>query len=261
MPEWVNEFQHESITPENKEAFTSAMSKYDSPEAAIVGGFNAQQMTGKPFRMPESLDKLPDDATRDDFRSQANKLLGVQHVKSVDDLKALDLKAGSKNDTPADEALAGLVKEYAVEKGWPVSVVQDIVGFNNGPLAEHMSKMMEAQTAKAEEDSIAQMKAADDELVKMLGSREEVDKQSELFKRGLKNGFDLSADDVDEVVEAMVKGGLTSNAKTAAVLLKAIAPYGAEGGSEQGKGGNPQAKAKTPAELMPKTAAALNWNG
>lgn len=257
MPEWVNEVE---VPADNREAFNSAMDKYETKDAALMGGFNAMQMTGQPFRMPKDMDSLPDDTARDDFRSQAYKLLGVQHAASVDDLKALDLKAGGAESV--DENLANTFKQFVVDKKMPIGVAQETIGFVNQLSAQFKKDaaakaVTDAETAETE--GLEKMKAVNAELVTMLGSQDEVDKQSKLFKLGIKNGFGLDADGADEVVDAMVDAGLTKNSKLASIMLKAIAPFGAEGGTENGQGGNPPKGGPTVKEQLPQTGKALGW--
>ena len=90
---WAPGFEHASVTADNREAFNTSMAKYASRDEAIVGSFNAQKAMGKPFRVPESLDKL-DDASRDDFRSQARNALGIRTPKTVEDLADFNFKEG-----------------------------------------------------------------------------------------------------------------------------------------------------------------------
>ena len=141
MSEWIEEFEHESVTDDNREAFTKAMGKYNTVEDAVVGGFNAQKIAGLPFKLPETLDKLKDEKVRADFVTQTHKVLGIQNVSDIKDLDDLDLKAGLAEDAPVNEGLAKLLKEHAVKQKWPKSVTQDIVGLFNGPFSGLLMRM------------------------------------------------------------------------------------------------------------------------
>ena len=57
----ITELEHPSVTAENREEFSTHMAKFATMEDAALDGMALKKLTGKPFKMPESLDKLPDD--------------------------------------------------------------------------------------------------------------------------------------------------------------------------------------------------------
>jgi hypothetical protein len=254
MPDWIDGFEHESITEENRESFNTGMSKYATPNDAIVGGFNAQKLAGKPFRLPESLDKLPDDASRGEFTSQTHKLLGIEHAENIEALGDIDLKAGMAegSEVQPDEKLTTMIKTLAIEKKWPKSVVQDIITLYNGPLTEYAKEISAAKDTKANDDKVATAKAVNEALIAHsdVGSEEKLKEQSELMRRAIKNKAGLTADEYEEVGDAMVEAGLTTNAVMARALLKLIAPLAAEGTTESGggagEGGGGEGQKQTP---------------
>ena len=81
------------------------------------------------------------------------------------------------------------------------------------------------------------METCNAELETIFGSKEEVTKQSELFRRAIINHPDVKGtDDAEEIADAMVKGGLSQNSKLARLMLKTFAPLAAEAGQEGGGG-------------------------
>lgn len=250
MSDWGQDFSNESITDDNREAFNTFADRYNSPEAAIVGGFNAQKAMGAAFKMPVSMESLSDDAMRSDFTSKANHLLGREFAKDASDFEGVDFKAGLAEDAALDDNFLGLVKNWAVESGISKSDVGKMIAFNNGPMREFILK---AQTEQKEADFEATAKKVSDELAADpdFGNIEEVEKQSDLFERALRNHCNLSPDQVEEVVKAFVGAGLTQNATTAKLLLKTFAPMAAEGITDGGEGavGGEGGKQQTPYEF------------
>lgn len=235
MPDgWSEGFSSEAITDDNRESFNTFASKYESMEAAVVGGFNAQKAVGAPYKFPESMDKLPDDAMRAEFTSKANKLLGIEHAGSVDDFADLNLKMGMAEGSEPDENFSNAFKQFCVDKKIPKSYAQELVNFHN----ESQAAAMVADAEKQETDREATAKSVNEELNKQFGSPEEVLKQSELFKRAIRNNVGLSNDEAEEFADAMIDAGLTRNAVMAGVMLKVFAPLAAEGQTDGGGGVN-----------------------
>lgn len=244
---WSQEFASDSITADNREAFVSANSKYATESDAVMGGYNAQKAMGKPFRVPESMDSLPDDASREDFRSQARNALGLKVPKSVEDLSDFNFKDGLAEDAQVNEVFVGKIKEWAVESGMDSDSLQKMVSFYNGPMSQFAA---EAATERDTAAFEAKAAACNEALTADLGGVAEVEKQTELFKRAIsgmaaKNGLDVEA--TNEVVQAMVDGGITTNPKLAKIMLQAFAPMAAEGGTFSGDGsGNGKTTQVTP---------------
>ena len=244
MEHWSDEFEHESITDENRESFKTAMGKYATQSDATVGGFNAQKEVGKPFRIPETLDKL-DDAGKAEFTSQAHKALGITHAKSVEDLADIDMRAGMAegSEVKVDENIATMLKTLAVEKKWPKSVVQDIVGLYNGKLTEYATEALAKQT---EDKKLADAKACNEALIADpdFGSEEKVKEESQLAMRAVRNNLGLTEDEAEEFGQLMADTLLTKKKPVAKAMLKLLAPLAREGSTDGGIGGGGSAAAK-----------------
>jgi len=224
MPDWLDEFTNEGLNEDNLEDFNTSMAKYETKDAAIMGGFAAQKMTGTPFRMPESMESLPDDASRDDFKSKANALLGVKHATSVEDLIEMNMKAGSPNDTPIDDALAGSFKQWVVDKKIPVDHAQSMLEFYN----DANGKATAGAATKAETDKLDLAKATNEALIKHFGSEAKVTEMSELLKRAVRNNVGLSNEEAEEFADALADSMLTKNPVMARVMLNVLSPLAAE---------------------------------
>lgn len=229
---WTEGFEHASVTTENRESFNTAMSKYDTPEAAIVGGFNAQKLAGKP-RLPKSMDEFADDTARGEFASQARTLLGINIPKDVESLKDLNFKAGLADDATVDENFVGMVKDWAVEQGVDTATLEKIAPFYNGPLTEYAKQAYDKHQEKAKLDAA---EACNKGLIEYYKSAEEVQKQSQLFKQAIQNSFKLSPEEIEEVANAFADSALTKNPIMARCILQAFAPLAAEGSTHSGSG-------------------------
>jgi hypothetical protein len=233
---WSQGFEHDSVTTDNQEAFRSANAKYATQADAIVGGYNASKAVGKPFEFPETMEGFKDDQARDQFTSNANKLLGRTMPKDLESFAEVDFKAGLGEEGQVNEAFTGLVKQWAIDNKIPLETVSKLTEFYNGPVsALAMETMADRDTVAFE----AKATACNEALIADLGSIAEVEKQTELFKRAItgmatENGLDLEA--TNEVVQAMVDGGLTTNPKLAKLMLQAFSPMAAEGGTHSGDG-------------------------
>jgi len=255
MENWLSEFEHESLsTPESQEAFKSAMSKYESEEAAVMGGFEAMKAIGKPYKLPESLDKLPDDAARGEFTTQAHKLLGIETAKDVESLADLDMKVGQAEGAEFDENLAGAFKQFVVENNINKSSAQKMVGFYN----QMMGKARAAYIRQAEAQKTESATKTNEALIAHFGSKEKVAEQSELLRRAIQNSG-ITPEEYEEVGDVMADTILTKNPVVARVMLTLLAPLAAEGTTDTGKGGTPAPKERTTADDLPKTADALGW--
>jgi len=231
------------------------MEKFDSFEAAALDGMSLKQQMGKPFKMPESMDKLADDNVRADFTSQANKLLGHEFADDIAGLADLDLKAGSKADTPTDEALANGFKQFVVDNKVPKAQAQKMLAFYN----EAMGKAVEANGVKQEATFDANAKETNAGLVKHFLTQEKVDAESELLRRAVLNHKGMTTERAEKVADVFVKAMQEGGSDAAVTLLEMIAPMAREGGSHAGDGGNNQAAPATIAKQLPNTAKALGW--
>ncbi len=263
MADWVNEFEHESITTENRPSFNTAMEKYDTKEAAIVGGFNAMKLTGKPFRLPESMDKLPDDATRSDFTAKTRALLGVvSPAKSVEELADVNFKDGLADDAELNNDLVAAIKSWAVSDGIDKPSLSKMVKFFNGPMAVMAAKATEAAKTAALEGKITDAKACDDTLAAHadFGNADKLKEQGILMERALLNNMGLSADEAAAFAEARKGSICDTNPTMKRVMLKLLAPMAAESSNQTPGGpGAKTIKADDPNKGSPSWVAA-GWS-
>jgi len=208
MPEWLDNFEHDSLdTPEVKESFAKTMSKYETPEAAIVGGFNAIKSTGTPYKLPESLDKMPGntdeerDKNRNEMMGHISKLIGA--VEKPEDLQDIDwlLDSTLEGDKPNEE-LVKAVTELAVAEKAPKGLVQKLVGFWNRLQAGYRAKQRAKQTEvqkQAEVQQAAKIKEVNEKLTADAGGNaEELKSRTELVKRMFLNFGGLTAEEYEQ---------------------------------------------------------------
>ena len=255
---WAVGFEHASVTADNRADFTTHMAKFATPNDVVADGFGLAKLTGKPFKMPESLDKLPDDASRADFTSQANKVLGIRKVKSIDDLKDVNLKDGLPEGSPFDEGLATAFKQFVVDNNLNTSNMPKYSKFFN----ETMVKAGAAHAAKAEADGLAAATACDEALVAHpdIGSKEKLLEMTELFKRAMTNHVGLNADELAELGEGLTLSTITKNPVLQRIMLKQFAPLAATAKSEGGAGGDGGAEKPANPDAGSPTYVALGWS-
>lgn len=239
----VTDIEHPSITAENRAAFSTHMEKFESMEDAALDGMDLKSQTGKPFKFPEAMDKLPDDASRADFTSQAHKLLGIEHAADVAGLADVNLKKGLAEGSPYDETFANAFKQFAVDKKIPKSLLEPLAEFLN--LASN--KAIGDINAKIAADFATAKQTTDDALAihKDFGSKEKLDEQAVLMHRALVSNLGLSTEEANGMAEFMRDREGATNPVLRRVMLKMLAPLAAEssneggGGGDSGKGGKP----------------------
>lgn len=244
-----NELQHESLQSQEGIQY---LSKYNSVEDALVAGLNASKLVGKPFRLPESIDKLPDDKTRSEFKTGAFKALGYQLAEKPEDLTDIKWTQGLKEGATADDKLIAKVSQFAIEKGIPKSILQEFVNLNNALTIEMQEQFEQAH--------LAQVKAVNDELVKQYGDEKKVAEATELVKRMF--GKNVSPEDFEKVGEELATSGMLTKPLLTKALMKMSESY-REGATQEGAGGAGTQQAETlqqrTARELPKTAKALGY--
>jgi hypothetical protein len=253
MEHWSTDFEHPSITDENRESFNKAASKFETPDDMAVGYMELQKTAGRPFKLPESLEKLPDDASRNDFTAQARKLLNIRTTKDIKELIDVNLKDGIAEGATYDEDFANSFKQFVVENNLNVNDMPKYAKFFNVAMAQI--------AAKAETDKIAAAEKCDAALIAHpdIGSKERLLVMTEQFTRAMKNNVGLTADEVEVLADGLALSKLTTNPVLARVMLKQFAPLAAEGTTESGAGEGGEKKERTIVDDEPKTAKALNW--
>ena len=231
----------------------NALAKYKSADKAMLGGVDAMAFVGKPFKMPESLEKLPDDASRTDFTAQAHKLLGITKTKDIATLKDVNLKDGMAEGTAYSEDFANSFKQFVVDNNLNVNDMPKYAKFFNTTMA--------AVTAKAETDKITAAESCDKALIAHpdIGSKEKLLEMTELFARAMKNKVGLTPAEAEELADGLALSKLTTNPVLARVMLKQFAPLAAEASTEGGGGGTPPTPPADPDEGSP-TYMASGWS-
>ncbi len=259
MPEWVEEFDRGGIATEDHEAFGKFASKYETANAAVVGGFNASKLAGRPFKLPESMDKLPDDASRTDLATQAHKLMGTSPaIKSIDDLVDMNFKEGLADDAVVDENLTGVIKKWAVEAGISKTALTKMIGFYNGGLADFSAQASEARSKQAAADKLAAITSTNEAMAEHFGGADKVDQATVLMHRALVNNVGCTAEEADAVSQLLKDGEGATNPALRKVLLSVLPVLAAENKNRgPGKGNEPAAKKSSYAETP--TGRALGW--
>ena len=236
MQDWVNDFEHEGITDDNRESFNMHMDKFPTQADAVMDGYGLAKMKGKPFKMPESMDKLPDDASRTDFTSQAHKLLGIEHATDLNSLAEINLKKGLPEGSPYDENFANAFKQFAIDKKIPKSAMEPLAEFFNLASTKAQGDMV----AKTAADFAASKQATETALAadKDFGSKEKLDEQTVLLHRALTNNTGLNTEEANGIAEFLRDREGATNPVLRKVLLKTLAPLAASSSNENG-GGNP----------------------
>ncbi len=196
MKEWIGELEHRDLKTTDAMA---ALDKYNSAEDALVGGLNAMKQIGKPFKLPESLDKLPDDATRQSFTNQINKILGA--VEKEEDLADVDFAEGLADARSQKEGLVEAIKKFSIGK--PKSIIKEIVKFINSNNQEIINNK------KNDEIKLAQEVKGN--LSTLYGGDKAVDDNYENVRRLFQNHMGLSEDEYNQAGKDFIEKVLMKN--------------------------------------------------
>ena len=231
---WSQDFEHESITPDNREAFSTHMSKFDSPDDAIMDGYGLAQMKGKPGKLPDSMDVFADDASRDDFKSRARKLIGYESAADMAGLSDVNLLKGLPEGSKQDENFTNAFKQFAVDNKIPKSVMEPLAEFYNLASIKAMGDHQAQQAA----DFAAKKLAVNEALAKHpdFGSAEKLEESSVLTHRALVNNLGLDTAEANEMAEFMRDREGATNPVLRRVLLKQLGSLAAESSNDGGGG-------------------------
>jgi hypothetical protein len=257
--------EHAAITADNRVALQTHMDKFDSFEAAALDGMDLKSQMGKPYKFPESMDKLADDNVRSEFRAGANKLLGRTIPKDLESFADVNFKAGLADDAEVDDALIGVIKKWAVDEGVSTESVGKMTALFNGPMGEYFAAKGETMNTAADEKSKADhaiaVKACNDSLTAHadFGTVEALDAKSVKLHTALKNNCKLSPEDANNVAEFLRDGEGATNPVLRKLMIDTFAPLATEGSTENGQHGDTPPAAKTAAQQMPVTGKILGW--
>lgn len=229
---WTDGFEHSSVTDDNREMFNTHMAKFPTEADAVADGYGLAKQKGQPFKLPESIDKLPDDASRATLLEQVNNLYGREYAADIDGLTELDMKSGSTaKEGMYDEDLAKAFKEWIVSDKIDKATAQKAVKFHN----EAMGRARTAFTAKTEEDAkktaseqLAAVAACNEVLVAKFGSKEKLDEQTVLMHRALLSETGCTADEAADVADFLKDREGATNATIRRILISNLAPLAAE---------------------------------
>ncbi len=224
--------------------------KFNSEDEAHLGYIQLQKAAGKPFKLPDSLDKLPDDATRADFTGRIGKLMGaVENDESMTDVNFAD---GLPDANMLNADLVTAFKAFAIENKLPKSVVAAVAKFNN----EYAVKSHQA-TQQTAVDTATKVNG---ELLPMFGGEDGIKKHNEGVKRMFQNHGGLTDEEFQAVIPGLVDSGITKSTPLSKALYNIAAKFGE--GTTDGPGG-PGAKELTEGEKtakeLPVTAGILGW--
>lgn len=176
---WTDSFEHGSITDENRESFNKVMGDYKSIEDAVVGGFEAKKTVGRPFKLPESIDKIPDENMRKEFTAGALKVLGLEPIRDEEGFKEFPWTQGLPEGSKPDEALAAAYKKHVIANGITRGVAEKEIAFYNG---------LQQQAKQAfTQGRLNQIDETNKTLVEHFKGEENYNTQKELFKRTMQN--------------------------------------------------------------------------
>jgi len=181
--EWLDQYE---LADEER----NALSKYDSPEAAIKGAANAQKMLGNSIRLPKE-----DDDNRDETIADIKAKIGLTAPESPDEY---DFEI--PEDIPADQDYLATVREAAHKAGITNEQLKTLVESNNEFVAARL---------KAQQDQTQQ---AEQQLKSEFG--DQFDQKMELTKRWLMN------EGGKELAEELEATGLGNNPNLIRFLFK-----------------------------------------
>ncbi len=245
MEHWTDDVKHQDLqTPEAK----TYLGKYNSRDDALVAGFEANIKIGRPFKLPDSLDKLPDDATRADFTGRIGKLMGaVENDESMTDVNFAD---GLPDAKMLNADLVTAFKAFAIENKLPKSVVAAVAKFNN----EYAVKSRQA-TQQTAVDTATKVNG---ELLPMFGGEDGIKKHNEDVKRMFQNHGGLTDEEFQAVIPGLVDSGITKSTPLSKAIYNIAAKFGE--GKTEGPGDTGVKTGETGIkEELPVTAGILGW--
>jgi hypothetical protein len=190
MQEWIGELEHPDLLTDDAK---TVLNEYKSREEFMVAGLNAKRKVGKPYRLPESLEKLPDDNVRTQFKGDISKLIGHDFdvIDGEESLSGINFAEGLADARTVNEAIKKAFAEFAIAEKLPKSLAQKIVGLNNKLATEFANT-----SAKAKKDHTEKVS----EIVKGLyGGEEGVKGNRELVKRLFDKHGGLTTEEYEEL--------------------------------------------------------------
>jgi hypothetical protein len=234
-----------NFSPEMKTAF----SKYDSPDAAFKGAHEAMTMVGKPFKLPDSLDKL-DETQQQELTGQLDKLFPAMQDSDFD---GFDFNIGLEDgDLPISDSGKDYIKKFAAETGLSKDKTEKMAAYVNT-----MNREIAAKQAEINQELTTK---CNDAMCKHFGGQDQANAVSKQVMDAFKQRAS-SAEEFEAVGKGIVQAGLTKSPELAIALAEMIAPYGKEGASKAGNGlpGGDKDGPTPVTQQLPETGKALGW--
>ena len=235
MEHWSDELTHEKlITPEAK----TVLQEYGTQEEYMAAGLEAKKMVGSPYRLPKSLESLPDDKARGEFTSGVEKVLGVKRLQSEEDLEGIDFAKGHKNAKDSNKDVETAMRKFVIEKGYTKQQAEDLILHNN----QTEQTRTNARVQKVIDDA----EVAKNALVVMCGSEDKVNSSYDGVRKLFQNHCGLSEVEYEETGKTFIEKILTKSAVMSKALFNLAESVVVEGETEIGlKGGKNKPESMT----------------
>ena len=220
METWFEGMENPAL---NTPAAQELLGKYTSQEEFNIGHVNAQESIGVPFKLPESMDKLKDDAVRADLTSKIGALLGkdVSSIATKEELEEVNYAEGLSDARMLHPDLKKEIAKWATDgkhskaeaKSVALMVNKFIMGFVNTQDTDRTTKSTEVHEA----------------LKPLFGGEDGVKKSQENVHRMFLNHAGLTVDEYGDAVKAIIDAGMNQDvaiSKALFNLAKLIVPEG-----------------------------------
>lgn len=253
-------FEHPNFdTPEKLEAARNTLKKFNGKETNDIAAsyVDLEKMSSKPFKLPESLDKLQDENVRNDFTSQAKKVLGIEDAINEDQLKEINWSKGLEPGAETNPSMIEMFGKYAVEKGLSKTHAQNTVEFLNQMQAKGM-----ADFEKAANEAMKANAERSKSILESYFGVEGLKQHAELLRRAAKNQGGLSDAEYEEIADELKDEILSGKGVLTKMMMNFAAKLEKEGHNEPPGGNPPENKKSFGDDILednPKTAAAVGW--
>ena len=248
MKEWVESIEHERLGDEDR----AILDKFETPEDAHVGYVELQKAAGKPFKLPDSLDKLDENASKE-FKEKVSSLIGHDFdVISEENINEINFADGLADARSVSEDLKKAFSQFAVENKMPRSLVQKLVTMNN-KFGQEMANKMAQDRKTQKEQKLAEVKNT---LAPLFGGEDGLKENNEAVRRMYQNHSGLTAEEYEKIADPVI--GRISEDPVFAKAQYNLAKQYKESSTETTSGGKPVKESTIPGGMEP-TAKVLKW--
>lgn len=230
MENWLDEFGHPKLdTPEKQESAKNTLKKFASKDDVVVGYVDLEKTAGKPYKLPESIDKLPENV-RTEFKDGAMKLLNIEPGVTDDTVKSVNFKKGLADGKEANETVVNKLKEFATKNGLSLAKTQNLVELVNAFGTEQVATFNEEQKAaiKADVEKTGQ-------VLDLYFGAEKRKVLAEKLQSALRNNCGLSVEEYESLADDLGEEGyIFQRPALAKVLMDKIAPLAVEDTTKAG---------------------------